>query len=99
MKDDPTRLSDLGGDVKASNTDAWKKALNFYLNICDDVYRWQSPELTEEQKGKFLDLAKQLKDEKRAKQVIDAIERGELWLNKESFSKWYSKIKMEVDKQ
>jgi hypothetical protein len=41
---------DIGNDVKASNTDCLKKALNMYLNIADDVYRNQVVDLDESEK-------------------------------------------------
>lgn len=62
-------ILDLGNDVKAANTDCWKKALNFHLNICDDVYRWEDPEVpdimeriksidTEEERTKYENVVK-----------------------------------------
>lgn len=45
-KDDKTKLSDIGNDIKSANTDCWKKALNFHLHICNDIYRWQNPFLS-----------------------------------------------------
>lgn len=38
-------LLEPGNDIKAANTDTMKKALNLYLNISDDVYRFEGPEL------------------------------------------------------
>ena len=32
-------FSNVGNDIKASNTDCMKKAFNTYMNIADDVYR------------------------------------------------------------
>lgn len=55
------RILDLSNDIKAANTDTYKKALNFFLNICDDIYRWEDPELTEEQKETLLKLVPQNK--------------------------------------
>ena len=45
-------LVDPGNDIKAANTDTIKKALNLYLNISDDVYRFEGPELSDAHKAK-----------------------------------------------
>ena len=51
LKNDPKKFSDVGNDIKAANTDCIKKALNQYMNICDDVYKNQvdDPELNDDQ--------------------------------------------------
>jgi len=60
---------DLGNDIKAANTDCWKKALNFHLNICDDIYRWQDPELTEEDINELEQLSSKLPNEKQSAMI------------------------------
>jgi heme oxygenase len=57
---------DIGNDVKASNTDCIKKALQMYLNIADDVYRNQVEDLTltDEQKNEILVIADEISEAK-----------------------------------
>ena len=57
---------DIGNDVKASNTDCIKKALQMYLNIADDVYRTQVEDLTltDEQKNEILVIADEISEDK-----------------------------------
>jgi hypothetical protein len=92
-------LLDLGNDVKAANTDTWKKALNLYLNICDDIYRWETPELSEEQKNKMKKLTEGLKDRGRAENIVKTLDLDSFTLNKENYSKWLSKINYELETQ
>jgi len=92
-------LLDLGNDVKAANTDTWKKALNFYLDICDDVYRWMTPELSPKQISELLTRAELLKDEKRKQQVIKTVKGGGILLNKKNYSKWVNKLDYEISIQ
>lgn len=91
-------LVDLGNDVKAANTDTWKKALNFYLNICDDIYRWETPELSPKQVKALKEKASLLNDKDRRDQIIETVEGDNLTLNKNNFTKWLSKIDYEVEK-
>jgi hypothetical protein len=91
-------LLDLGNDVKSANTDTWKKALNFYLNFCDDIYRWETPELSENQKTEMLELAEGLKSKERREQVINTVKGDSYLLNKKNFNKWLSKIQYEIEK-
>jgi len=60
---------DIGNDVKAANTDAIKKAFNFYLNIADDVYRNQvdDMELSDQQKSDILVVASEINEEQMGK--------------------------------
>ena len=69
------QFSDIGNDVKASNTDTMKKAFNMYMNIADDVYKNQveDPELSDEQKSELLLLAKTLSDAKYT-EILEKIE-------------------------
>jgi len=39
---------DIGNDVKSANSDCFKKALNMYLNIADDIYRKLEIDVEEE---------------------------------------------------
>ena len=57
---------DIGNDIKASNTDCMKKALQMFMNIADDVYRNQVEDLTltDEQKNDILVVASELGEEK-----------------------------------
>ena len=94
-KEKKEQLSDLGNDVKAANTDTWKKALNFYLNICDDIYKWETPELTPEQVNKMLVAASLLKDSERMEEIVQTVKGDNFLLNKKNFTKWLSKIEFE----
>ena len=57
---------DIGNDVKASNTDCFKKALNMYMNIADDVYRNQVEDLmlTDKQKNDIIEIAARIDEDK-----------------------------------
>jgi len=94
------RLMDLGNDNKASNTDTWKKALNLYLNICDDVYRWKTSLITNENKQFLIELLKQLDDKVSYKiAMLDTLNNGgpnENLINTESFEFWKNKIKTDL---
>ena len=52
-------FSNVGNDIKASNTDCMKKAFNTYMNIADDIYRNVIEEvgLTKDQYNKIRGLA------------------------------------------
>ena len=49
QKSDGSGFVDVGNDVKAANTDCMKKAMNHFMNICDDVYRNMDPDLSDDQ--------------------------------------------------
>jgi hypothetical protein len=70
---------DVGNDIKASNTDCFKKALNMYLNIADDVYRNQVDdiELSDEQKNEIIELASKC-SEGRMNEIKDLIDNTKL---------------------
>lgn len=57
-------IIDIGNNVKAANTDCWKKALNFYLNVCDDIYRYDYPHIkaTKEDKEDIIKHIKRIND-------------------------------------
>ena len=65
---------DLGNDLKAANSDAFKVAVNRLCNISDDVYRKNIPDikLSEEQEESILSLLDGL-DLKTNKTVKDGI--------------------------
>jgi len=90
-------LSDLGNDIKSSNTDTWKKALNFYQNICDDIYRWESPDLTVSQVTQMTELALQIPDKKRQEQILNTLKGGTFLLNKKNFNKHMDKLRKEIE--
>ena len=48
LKNDSSKFSDIGNDIKAANTDCMKKAFNMYMNIADDVYKNRVNPLTQE---------------------------------------------------
>jgi len=87
-----TGYVDLGNDMKAANSDAFKVAVNRLCNVADDVYRkqyvdktldeWQYNELTEVMKG--------LQDDDQAN-VQAALESGKI--NKDNYKKVLSKLK------
>jgi len=72
-----TEFVDVGNDIKSANTDCIKKALNHYMNICDDVYRNQveDPELDDSEIETLRKLA--MKAEISEK-VMNQIENGEV---------------------
>ncbi len=70
---------DIGNDIKASNTDAIKKALNMYLNIADDVYRNRIEDLTlsEEEISSIKSSMEGLDDETKNK-ITGLLDKGEI---------------------
>jgi hypothetical protein len=70
---------DIGNDIKASNTDAIKKALNMYLNIADDVYRNRIEDLTlsEEEINSIKSSMEELDDETKNK-ITGLLDKGEI---------------------
>ena len=86
---------DIGNDVKASNTDCIKKALQMYLNIADNVYRNQVEDLTltDEQKNDILVLAGDVSEE-RVSQIHDLIK--EQAINTANYNASFSKLEREI---
>ena len=86
---------DIGNDVKASNTDCIKKAFNFYLNICDDVYRNQVDDLTlsDEQKDKIIEVAGMAGDERRT-EIADLI--NEQVIHSGNYKSSFAKLEREA---
>ena len=86
---------DIGNDVKASNTDCIKKAFNFYLNICDDVYRNQVDDLTlsDEQKDKIIEVAGMSGDERRI-EIVNLI--NEQVIHSGNYNSSFAKLEREA---
>ena len=72
-----TEFVDVGNDIKSANTDCIKKALNQYMNICDDVYKNQvdDPELNDDQIETLRQLAIKAKITEK---VMGQIKNGEV---------------------
>ena len=87
---------DIGNDVKAANTDAIKKAFNFYLNIADDVYRNQvdDMELSDQQKSDILVVASEINEEKMG-QIRELIEDQSI--NTANFNSSLAKLERKVE--
>ena len=87
---------DIGNDVKASNTDCLKKALNMYLNIADDVYRNQVEdlELNEEKKDAILEIAGEC-SKMRLEEIKKLIDNHTI--NNANYNASYAKLQREVD--
>jgi hypothetical protein len=83
---------DLGNDMKAANSDAFKVAVNRLCNVADDVYRKQylDKTLDEWQYDKIVEVMKNLKDDDQAN-VQAALESGKI--NKDNYDKVLSKLK------
>lgn len=65
------KFVDVGNDVKAANTDCFKKALSFFMNIADDIYRYEDLDLSKDEIKELLELAEKAGDYDRIKQLID----------------------------
>ena len=87
---------DIGNDVKASNTDCLKKALNMYLNIADDVYRNQVEdlELSDEKKDAILEIAGEC-SKMRLEEIKKLIDNHTI--NNANYNASYAKLQREVD--
>ena len=87
---------DIGNDIKASNTDCLKKALNMYLNIADDVYRNQVDdlELSDDKKDEILELALKC-SAGRLEEVKKLIDNQTL--NSANYKASYAKLQREVE--
>jgi hypothetical protein len=83
---------DLGNDMKAANSDAFKVAVNRLCNVADDVYRKQylDKTLDEWQYDNIVEVMKNLKDDDQAN-VQAALESGKI--NKDNYDKVLSKLK------
>ena len=83
---------DLGNDLKAANSDAFKVAVNRLCNVADDVYRKQyvDKSLDEVQANTIIDVIAEM-DKKEADQVYKALQSGKI--NKDNYDKVLSKLK------
>jgi hypothetical protein len=83
---------DLGNDLKAANSDAFKVAVNRLCNVADDVYRKQyvDKSLDEVQANTLMDVIAEM-DKKEADQVYKALQSGKI--NKDNYDKVMSKLK------
>ena len=83
---------DLGNDLKAANSDAFKVAVNRLCNVADDVYRKQyiDKTLSELQYNELTEFMATLSDA-NAKRVGEALESGKI--NKDNYNRVMSKLK------
>jgi len=88
---------DLGNDLKAANSDAFKVAVNRLCNVADDVYRKQYIDnaLSQNQYDNMLLIMSQL-DVQEAEKVEAALISGKI--NKDNYEKVVSKLKIEESK-
>jgi hypothetical protein len=82
---------DLGNDLKAANSDAFKVAVNRLCNVADDVYRKQyiDKTLDEGQYNSVMNAIAEL-DKKEADQVYTALQSGKI--NQDNYDKVMSKL-------
>ena len=82
---------DLGNDLKAANSDAFKVAVNRLCNVADDVYRKQyiDKTLDEGQYNSVMNAIQDL-DKLEADQVYSALQSGKI--NKDNYDKVMSKL-------
>ena len=83
---------DLGNDLKAANSDAFKVAVNRLCNVADDEYRKQYVDktLSELQYNELTEFMATLSDA-NAKRVGEALESGKI--NKDNYHRVMSKLK------
>ena len=88
---------DLGNDLKAANSDAFKVAVNRLCNVADDVYRKQYVDktLSQNQYDALLLVMSQL-DVQEAEKVEIALSSGKI--NTDNYDKVMSKLKIEESK-
>ena len=82
---------DLGNDLKAANSDAFKVAVNRLCNVADDVYRKQyvDKSLGDVQVNNLMDVIAEM-DKKEADQVHKALMSGKI--NQDNYDKVMSKL-------
>jgi len=82
---------DLGNDLKAANSDAFKVAVNRLCNVADDVYRKQyiDKTLDEGQYNSVMNAIQDL-DKLEADQVYKALQSGKI--NQDNYDKVMSKL-------
>ena len=83
---------DLGNDLKAANSDAFKVAVNRLCNVADDVYRKQyvDKSLGDVQVSNLMDVIADMENKKEADQVYDALKSGKI--NQDNYDKVMSKL-------
>jgi len=88
---------DLGNDLKAANSDAFKVAVNRLCNVADDVYRKQYVDktLSQNQYDALLLVMSQL-DVQEAEKVEIALSSGKI--TTDNYDKVMSKLKIEESK-
>ena len=77
LKNDSSKFSDIGNDIKAANTDCMKKAFNMYMNIADDVYKNRVDVLTQEDIDYIYKEMDGLTEEWKTK-ISNSIKSGEM---------------------
>jgi len=83
---------DLGNDLKAANSDAFKVAVNRLCNVADDVYRKQYIDKSlDKDQSDYLYLCMSQMDTDEAKKVEAALVSGKI--NKDNYDKVVSKLK------
>ena len=88
---------DLGNDLKAANSDAFKVAVNRLCNVADDVYRKQYIDNSlDKDQSDYLYLCMSKLDSDEAGKVEAALVSGKI--NKDNYEKVISKLKIEESK-
>ena len=88
---------DLGNDLKAANSDAFKVAVNRLCNVADDVYRKQYIDNTlSKNQSDYLYLLMSQLDVQEAEKVEMALTSGKI--NTDNYDKVVSKLKIEESK-
>ena len=83
---------DLGNDLKAANSDAFKVAVNRLCNVADDVYRKQyiDKSLGDVQVSNLMDIIAEMDNQKEADKVHKALRSG--MINQDNYDKVMSKL-------
>ena len=83
---------DLGNDLKAANSDAFKVAVNRLCNVADDVYRKQyiDKSLGDVQLNNIMDIIAEMDNKEEADKVHRALRSG--MINQDNYDKVMSKL-------
>ena len=83
---------DLGNDLKAANSDAFKVAVNRLCNVADDVYRKQyiDKSLGDVQLNNLMDIIAEMDNKEEADKVHRAVRSG--MINQDNYDKVMSKL-------
>ena len=83
---------DLGNDLKAANSDAFKVAVNRLCNVADDVYRKQyiDKSLGDVQVNNLMDVIAEMDNKEEADKVHRALKSG--MINQDNYDKVMSKL-------